>query len=117
MLGVSWGTTLALAYAQTHPKRVAALVLALVTTTSRREVDWITRGVGRIFPREWQRFVDAVPDALQHAPLVDAALRSQPRRPRFDDAGRLHVLDDAGHGGGDTFSAAITGALSELATR
>jgi hypothetical protein len=37
--------------------------------------------------------------------------------PRFDDAGRLHVLDDAGHGGGDTFSAAITGALSELATR
>jgi proline iminopeptidase len=72
VLGVSWGTTLALAYAQTHPKRVTALVLALVTTTSRCEVDWITRGVGRLFPREWQRFADAVPESLQQMPLVDA---------------------------------------------
>ena len=72
VLGVSWGTTLALAYAQTHPQRVSALVLALVTTTSRREVDWITRGVGCIFPRERQRFADAVPDSLRQMRLVDA---------------------------------------------
>jgi proline iminopeptidase len=54
--GVSWGTTLALAYAQMHPDRVSELVLVAVTTTSREEVDWITEGVGRIFPEAWQRF-------------------------------------------------------------
>jgi proline iminopeptidase len=72
ILGMSWGTTLGLAYAQTHPQRVNALVLALVTTTSRREVEWITRDVGRIFPREWDRFAAAVPDTVRHLPLVDA---------------------------------------------
>jgi proline iminopeptidase len=72
ILGLSWGTTLGLAYAQAHPERVRALVLALVTTTSRREVEWITRDVGRLFPREWERFVAAVPTALRHLPLVDA---------------------------------------------
>jgi len=57
--GVSWGTTLALAYAQTHPGRVSELVLVAVTTTSRAEVDWITEGVGRIFPEAWHRFEEA----------------------------------------------------------
>lgn len=47
-------------------------MLALVTTTSRREVEWITRDVGRIFPREWDRFATAVPDASRHLPLADA---------------------------------------------
>ncbi|UFZ04879.1 prolyl aminopeptidase [Bradyrhizobium ontarionense] len=72
ILGMSWGTTLALAYAQAHMHRVEALVLALVTTTSRREVEWITRDVGRIFPREWERFTKALPDSLRHLPPVDA---------------------------------------------
>ncbi len=72
VLGVSWGTTLGLAYAQAHLERVSALVLALVTTTSRREVEWLTRDVGRIFPQEWDRFAAAVPDRLRHLPLVDA---------------------------------------------
>ena len=72
VLGMSWGTTLALAYAQTHPQRVDGLVLALVTATSRREVEWITRDVGRIFPQEWERFAGAVPETLKHLPLVDA---------------------------------------------
>ncbi len=72
VLGVSWGTTLGLAYAQKHPERVEALVLALVTTTSRREVEWLTRDVGRLFPEEWNRFAAAVPDGMRHLPLVDA---------------------------------------------
>ncbi|SFL23821.1 prolyl aminopeptidase [Methylobacterium pseudosasicola] len=54
--GVSWGTTLALAYAQACPDAVTALVLGAVTTTSREEVDWITEGVGAIFPEVWDRF-------------------------------------------------------------
>lgn len=72
VLGLSWGTTLGLAYAQAYPQRVDALVLALVTTTSRREVEWITRDVGRIFPREWDKLASAVPDGLRHLPLADA---------------------------------------------
>ena len=72
VLGISWGTTLALAYAHAHPERVSGLVLALVGTGSRREVEWITEGVGRIFPREWERFAAAVPAPLRHLPLVDA---------------------------------------------
>lgn len=207
VLALSWGTTLALAYAQTHPKQVSALVLALVTTTSRREVDWITREVGCLFPREWRRFADAVPDSLRHLPLVDAYatllfdhdrdVREHAARewcawedahvsltpahvpnPRFENAefrlrfarlvthywrhaafleeeqllrdapildgipgilihGRydvsspletawrlsqrwstshLHLLDDAGHGGGDTFFGTVTGALNRMAT-
>ena len=57
--GISWGTTLALAYAQRHPDRVSALVLAAVTTTSRDEVTWITETVGRVFPEAWQAFAEA----------------------------------------------------------
>ena len=72
ILGMSWGTTLGLAYAQAYPQRVDAMVLALVTSTSRREVEWLTRDVGRIFPEAWDRFRAAVPGSLQHLPLVDA---------------------------------------------
>jgi proline iminopeptidase len=72
ILGISWGSTLGLAYAQAHRQQVTALVLAGVSTDSRREVEWLTRDVGRIFPREWERFAAAVPRKLRHMPLVDA---------------------------------------------
>ena len=55
----SWGTTLALAYAQAHPERVSELALAAVTTTSAAEVEWITEAIGRVFPREWETFETA----------------------------------------------------------
>lgn len=57
--GASWGTTLALAYAQAHPQRVSELVLFAVTATSAAEVEWITESVGRVFPREWDEFETA----------------------------------------------------------
>ena len=56
VVGASWGVTLALVYAQRHPERVRAMVLAAVTAGTQREIDWITRDVGRIFPEEWERF-------------------------------------------------------------
>lgn len=55
--GGSWGSTVALAYAQAHPDRVAGLVLHAVATTTAREIDWITRGVGAFFPDAWEAFV------------------------------------------------------------
>ena len=206
ILGVSWGTTLALAYAETHPQRVHALLLGFVTNTTRREVEWITHDVGRIFPREWDRFAAAVPEELRHLPLVDAyaemlfdpdpAVREHAARewcawedahvsltpghqpsPRYQDpefrlrfarlvthywrhaafleedqlirnapvldgipgfliagrydvsgpletawrmskrwtTGELHILDDAGHGGGDTFTPLVIDALARFA--
>lgn len=54
--GASWGSTLALAYAIEHPERVLGVVLFAVTTTSREEVEWITEGVGAVFPEAWDRF-------------------------------------------------------------
>jgi len=72
---MSWGSTLGLAYAQAHPSRVNAMVLAMVTTTSRREVQWVTEDVGRVFPREWDRFASAVPESMRHLRLVDAYAR------------------------------------------
>ena len=73
--GGSWGVTLALAYAQTHPQRVTELVLAAVTSGDRRETDWITRDMGRVFPREWERFRDGVPAAERDGDLSAAYSR------------------------------------------
>ena len=54
--GTSWGSTLALVYAERFPERVTALVLASVTTTRPSEIRWLYHGVGRFFPAEWERF-------------------------------------------------------------
>lgn len=75
ILGVSWGSTLALAYAQAYPNRVNAMVLALVTTTSHREVQWITEDMGRVFPQQWERFIDAIPQRLRHLRPVESYAR------------------------------------------
>lgn len=56
LFGGSWGSTLILAYAQRHPDRVSEIVIPAVTTTRRVETDWLYRGVGRFFPRQWQDF-------------------------------------------------------------
>lgn len=78
--GVSWGSTLALAYAQAHPERVLGIVLFAVTTTSRQEVDWITEGVGAVFPEAWDRFASHAEQAeigyqRGHGRLVEAYSR------------------------------------------
>lgn len=75
VVGVSWGATLGLAYAEAHPDRVTALVLGAVTNTTAREVEWITRDMGRVFPREWERFVAGVPEADRDGNLAAAYSR------------------------------------------
>jgi proline iminopeptidase len=70
--GASWGVTLALAYAQQHPDRVRALVLAAVTAGRRLEVEWITRSMRRIFPREWDELVSVLPEADRDGDLTVA---------------------------------------------
>jgi proline iminopeptidase len=63
LYGGSWGSTLALAYAQRNPRRVSEILLVSVTTTRRAEIDWLYRGVGAFFPAEWERFCAAAPEA------------------------------------------------------
>lgn len=75
LLGGSWGSTLGLAYAQRHPDRVTEIVLVAITTGRRREIDWITEGVGRLFPEQWERFRDGVPAADRDGRLVEAYYR------------------------------------------
>lgn len=70
--GSSWGATLALAYAQRHPKRVRAMVLAGVTTTRQREIDWLYKGLAMFLPQQWQRFVAAIPAHMSKEDPVGA---------------------------------------------
>jgi proline iminopeptidase len=72
LLGGSWGTTLALAYAEHHPDRVTEMVLEGIATTTPAEVDWITRGIGMFFPDAWARLRAGVPDAQSTGNLVGA---------------------------------------------
>ncbi len=73
--GGSWGVTLGLAYAQRHPGRVTGLVLAAVTAGRKAEIEWITRDMGRIFPREWEKFRDGVSEAERAGNLSAAYAR------------------------------------------
>ena len=63
LFGGSWGATLALAYAQTHPDRVTEMVLRGVFMLRRSELDWLYRGgAGALFPEEWEKFAALVPE-------------------------------------------------------
>jgi proline iminopeptidase len=62
--GGSWGSTLALAYAETHPERVSEMVLRGVYTATRAEIQWYYQwGVSQMFPDKWERFVAPIPKA------------------------------------------------------
>jgi proline iminopeptidase len=73
--GGSWGVTLALAYAQRFPDRVTAMVLPAVTAGRRLETDWITRGMRRVFPREWDAYAAEVPESERDGDLSAAYAR------------------------------------------
>ena len=63
VFGGSWGSTLALAYAQAHPERVRALILRGIFLCRRSEIDWFLYGLRTLFPEAWQEFVAPIPDA------------------------------------------------------
>jgi len=61
VFGGSWGSTLALAYAQTHPSRVTELVLRGIFTGRKSELDWLYEGpAGSIFPEVWEQYAAQV---------------------------------------------------------
>ena len=62
VFGGSWGSTLALAYAETHPQRVSELVLRGIYTLTKAELDWYYQfGVSEMFPDKWERFLAPIP--------------------------------------------------------
>jgi proline iminopeptidase len=62
VFGGSWGSTLALAYAQAHPEPVSALILRGIFLFRDFEVDWFLYGARHIFPEVWAKFAGFVPE-------------------------------------------------------
>ncbi|HUY68752.1 MAG TPA: prolyl aminopeptidase [Alphaproteobacteria bacterium] len=61
VFGGSWGSTLAIAYAEAHPERVLGLVLRGICLMQKREVDWFLYGIRIFFPEAWETFARFVP--------------------------------------------------------
>jgi proline iminopeptidase len=67
VFGGSWGSTLALAYAETHPERVSELVLRGIYTLTKAELDWYYQfGVSEMFPDKFERFQAPIPEDERH---------------------------------------------------
>jgi proline iminopeptidase len=72
VFGGSWGSTLGLVYAQTHPEAVLGLILRGIFLCSRREIQWFYQdGASRIFPDYWEDFLRPIPEA-ERGDLVGA---------------------------------------------
>jgi len=83
VFGGSWGSTLALAYAEAHPERATGLILRGIFTFCRYEVDWLYKaGASSIYPDKWEAFVAPIPQG-ERGDLVEAYRR------------RLHSADPA----------------------
>jgi proline iminopeptidase len=79
VFGGSWGSTLALAYAEHHPERCLGLVLRGIFLCRPSEIDWFLYGVRAIFPEAWRAFSQFIPEAERgdlltayHRRLTDA---------------------------------------------
>ncbi len=75
VFGGSWGSTLGLAYAQTHPHRVTELVLRGIFMLRRSELIWFYQhGASHIFPDAWDSYLEAIPE-VEHGDLISAYYR------------------------------------------
>ena len=89
MFGGSWGSTLALAYAQSHPDRVTELVLRGIFMLRRQEIHWFYQsGASAIFPDAWETYLAPIPEA-ERGDLVSAYHR------RLTGADRAVALEAA----------------------
>jgi proline iminopeptidase len=73
LFGGSWGSTLALAYAERQWERVTEIILFGVTTGRHKEIDWLFRGgVAIFFPEQWDRLRNALPEAQRSSDVLVA---------------------------------------------
>lgn len=88
VFGGSWGSTLALAYAQAHPARVRALVLRGIFLCRPKEIQWFYQeGANAVFPDVWEEYVKVIP-AAERGDMVGAYHR---RLTGNDEAVRLEA--------------------------
>lgn len=88
VFGGSWGSTLALAYAQTHPERVSRLILRGIFTLRRSELRWFYQeGASWLFPDKWERYLAPIPEA-ERGDLIAAYHR---RLTGADEAARVEA--------------------------
>lgn len=67
VFGGSWGSTLSLAYAQSHPIRVKALILRGIFMLRRKELLWFYQeGASNLFPDVWEEFLKPIPEVERH---------------------------------------------------
>lgn len=67
VVGGSWESTLALAYAEAHPERVTELIVRGIFTVRKSEVDWFyQKGADALFPDIWESYVAPIPEAERH---------------------------------------------------
>lgn len=67
VVGGSWGSTLALAYAETHPHRVTELIVRGIFTVRKSEIDWFyQKGADALFPDMWEAYVAPIPESERH---------------------------------------------------
>jgi proline iminopeptidase len=86
VFGGSWGSTLALAYAEAHPRRVTELVLRGIFMLRRWELEWFyQQGANRLFPDAWEQYLAAIPE-VERGDLISAYNR---RLTSPDEATRL----------------------------
>ena len=72
LFGGSWGSTLSLAYAQTHPERVNTLFLRGIFLLRHKELQWFYQeGASRIFPDTWEKYVETIPEAERNDFISD----------------------------------------------
>lgn len=88
LFGGSWGSTLALAYAQTHPERVHALILRGIFLCRPQEIEWFYQaGASRLFPDYWEDYLAPIPAEERHD-LVGAFYR---RLTGSDQIAQMHA--------------------------
>ncbi len=83
VFGGSWGSTLSLAYAETHPERTSALILRGIFLCRPKEIRWFYQegeGASAIFPEAWEQYVQLIPSSERQD-----LLRAYHRRLMSDD--------------------------------
>jgi proline iminopeptidase len=85
VFGGSWGSTLGLAYGQSHPERVLGFVLRGIFLGRQSEIDWFLHGLRSVFPEAWRRFAEMLPPAERADPLRGYCKRL------FDPDPRVHL--------------------------
>ncbi len=98
VFGGSWGSTLALAYAQTHPDKVTELVLRGIFMLRRWELEWFyQKGCDALYPDAWEAYLNAIPE-VERGDLMSAyhrRLTSTDAKTRVDAARAWSVWEGA----------------------